>query len=220
MKKMIEKLALIMACIMMAGMLAGCAKSDASAYLEAVLNNSYKNDSTALVELGVATAEEAATMYEEGLTTEMSSIITAAGFSEDQIEGLKEIIADFLAGAKYSVGKAETQDDGSYIVTVTYEKMNVFGPAFTNFTADAQAHITEWSEASAAGEEVVSEEELKEEVFGLFGPAFAEAIANATYSAPQTTTVRIEQVENAYMPNAADMTNLENLMYDFEILGR
>jgi len=220
MKKMMKKIALVMACIMMAGILAGCAKSDASAYLEAVLDNSYKNDSAALVELGIATAEDAATMYEEGLTTEMSSIITAAGFSEDQIEGLREIIADFLAGAKYTVGKAEAQDDGSYIVTVTYKKMNVFGPAFTNFTAEAQALITEWSEDSAAGEEVVSEEELKEEVFGLFGPAFAEAIANATYAEPQTTTVRIEKVEDAYKPNTADLTNLEYLMYDFEILGR
>lgn len=218
MKKMMRKIALVMSCIMMAGLLAGCAKFDASAYLAALLDNSYKNDSTGIVELGIGTAEEAAALYEEGLSTEMSAITASAGFSEDQIAGLKDIMADLLAGAKYTVGEAEAQDDGSYVVTVTYEQMQVFKTTLDTYMAETEALVAEWSEAYMAGEEVASEDELMNEVIGLFGTVFADAVANATYAEPQTTTVRIEKVENSYQPNTEDLTNLEYLMFDIDAL--
>ena len=214
MKKMMKKLALIMSCVMMAGMLAGCAKFDASAYLAALLDNSYKNDSTALVELGLGTAEEASAIYEQGLDTEMDALTSTAGISEDQAEGLREVMADLLAGAKYSVGEAEAQDDGSFVVNVTYEQMNVFGPALENYMAETEALVAEWSEAYLAGEEVASEDELMAEVIALFGDVLADAVANATYDEPQTTTVRIEKVDNAYQPNTDDLTNLEYVLFD------
>ena len=214
MKKMMKKLALIMSCIMMAGMLAGCAKFDASAYLAALLDNSYKNDSTALVELGIGTAEEAATIYEQGLDTEMQALTSSAGISAEQAEGLRDVIADMLAGAKYTVGEAEAQDDGSYVVTVTYEQMNVFGPTIENYMAETEAIVAEWTEAYMAGEEVASEDELMAEVIDLFGTVLADSVANATYEAPQTTTVRIEKVDNAYQPNTEDLTNLEYVLFD------
>ena len=214
MKKMMKKLALIMSCVMMAGMLAGCAKFDASAYLAALLDNSYKNDSTALVELGLGTAEEAAAIYEQGLDTEMDALTSTAGITEDQAEGLREVMADLLAGAKYTVGEAEAQDDGSYVVTVTYEQMNVFGPALEAYMAETEALVAEWSEAYLAGEEVASEDELMAEVIGMFGTILADSVANVTYDEPQTTTVRIELVDNAYQPNSDDIANLEYLLFD------
>ncbi len=214
MKKMMKKLALIMSCVMMMGMLAGCAKFDASAYLAALLDNSYKNDSTALVELGLGTAEEAAEIYEQGLDTEMEALTSTAGISEEQAEGLREVIADMLAGAKYSVGEAQAQDDGSFVVTVTYEQMNVFGPALETYLAETEALVAEWTEAYMAGEEVASEDELMEEVINMFGDVLADAVANATYDEPQTTTVRIEKVDNAYQPNTDDLTNLEYVLFD------
>ena len=214
MKKMMKKLALIMSCIMMTGMLAGCAKFDASAYLAALLDNSYKNDSTALVELGIGTAEEAATIYEQGLDTEMQALTSSAGISAEQAEGLRDVIADMLAGAKYTVGEAEAQDDGSYVVTVTYEQMKVFGPTIENYMAETEAIVAEWTEAYMAGEEVASEDELMAEVIDLFGTVLADSVANATYEAPQTTTVRIEKVDNAYQPNTEDLTNLEYVLFD------
>ncbi len=216
MKKMMKKLTLIMSCIMMAGLLAGCAKFDASAYLQALLDNSYKNDSTALVELGLATAEEAAEIYEEGLDAGMQVVTAAAGIPEEQLSDIRDVMVDMLAGAKYTVGEAEAQDDGSYVVTVTYEQMNVFGPAIDNYMAEAETLIAEWTEAALAGEDIGSEEEIMEEVFALFGTVFSDAIANATYDEPQTTTVRIENVDNTYQPNEEDILNLENLLFDME----
>lgn len=217
MKKIMKKLAVIMSCITMVGMLAGCAKFDASAYLQAILDNSYKNDSTAIVESGIATAEEAAAIYEQGLDAEVAAVTASAGFTEEQLEGMRDVMADMLANAKYTVGEAEAQDDGSYVVTVTYEKMIVFGPAIENYMAEAEALATKWTEAALAGENVGSEEELTQEIIDLFGTTLAESAANATYEAPQTTTVRIEMVDEVYQPNQDDLMNLEMLLFDTDV---
>ena len=189
-------------------------RNTANNLIAALLDNSYKNDSTALVELGIGTEEEAAAIYEQGLDTEMQALTSTAGISADQVEGLRDVIADMLAGAKYTVGEAEAQDDGSYVVTVTYEQMNVFGPTIDNYMAETEALVAEWTEAALAGEEVASEDELMAEVIGLFETVLADAVANATYDAPQTTTVRIEKVDNAYQPNTEDLTNLEYVLFD------
>lgn len=216
MKKLMKKFAVIMSCITMAGLLAGCAKFDASAYLQALLDNSYKNDSTAIVDLGIASAEEAAAIYEQGLDAEMASMTATAGIPEDQLDDLRGVMADMLAGAKYTVGEAVAQDDGSYVVTVTYEKMNVFGPTIENYMAEAEALATEWTEAALAGEEVASEEELTAEIISLFGTVLADSVANATYEEAQTTTVRIEIVDKTYQPNQDDLMNLEMLLFDID----
>ena len=54
--------------------LTGCASFDASAYLKAILDNSYKNDSTAFVEQKVGTKEEAAELYQQGIDANMNQL--------------------------------------------------------------------------------------------------------------------------------------------------
>ena len=77
MKKVMRKVALVLASVMMMGLLSGCGSFDASAYLAALLDNSYKNDSTAIVEQKIATAEEAAALYEEGLDTKIDVFVSS-----------------------------------------------------------------------------------------------------------------------------------------------
>ena len=74
--------------------------------------------------------------------------------------------------------------------------MQVFKTTLDTYMAETEALVAEWSEAYMAGEEVASEDELMNEVIGLFGTVFADAVANATYAEPQTTTVRVEKVDN------------------------
>ncbi len=215
MKKLVRKIALVLSCIMMMGLLGGCGeKFDASAYLKALLDNSYKNDSTAIVEMEIATAEEAAALYEEGLQAELDVMLTTAGITEEQIPGIRDIMADMLAGAKYTVGEAVEQEDGSFVVTVTYETMNVFGPTTEKYLADVETVVTEWTEAMLAGEEAASEEEMTAKVYEMFGTTLQEVLANPTYAEPKETTVRIEMVDNMYQPNEDDLYNLEYLLYD------
>lgn len=214
MRKITKKLALILAGVMMMGLLGGCGSFDASAYLTALLDNSYKNDSTAMVEQDIATAEDASAIYEEGLGAELDAIMSSANISEDQAEGMREAIVAMLANVKYTVGEAEKQEDDSYVVTVTYEQMQVFGPTMDNYMAAVETMVNEWTEAAAAGEETPTEDEMLEEIITVFVTTLEDAIANATYAEPQTTTVRIELTDGAYAPNEEDLQNLEYVLFD------
>lgn len=214
MKKLVKRIALVLSCVMVMGSLAGCAKFDASAYLQASLDNSYKNDSKGLVDMKVCTAEEAAAVYEEGLDMEFDAFVTSSGFTEEQCADFRDVFAEMLAGAKYTVGEAEKQDDGSYVVTVTYEQMNVFEPALTDYLDD----VTAWSEEIMAGAEVPSDDEMITTLIDMLATSFTESLANVTYDEPQTTTVRIELVDKVYTPNEDDVANLEYLMFDTEAM--
>lgn len=214
MRKITKKLALVLTCVMMMGLLGGCGSFDASAYLTAILDNSYKNDSTTMVEQDIATAEEANAIYEEGLGAELDAIMSSADVSEDQAEGMRDVIAAMLANVKYTVGEAEKQEDDSYVVTVTYEQMQVFGPTMDNYMAAVETMVNEWTEAATAGEETPSEDEMMEEIITVFVTALEDAITNATYAEPQTTTVRIELTDGAYAPNEEDLQNLEYVLFD------
>ena len=58
MKKLMRKIALLLAGCCLIGTLSGCGGVDFSAYLKALLDSHYLNDSTDYVELGIGTAEE------------------------------------------------------------------------------------------------------------------------------------------------------------------
>ena len=214
MKKVMRKVALVLASVMMMGLLSGCGSFDASAYLAALLDNSYKNDSTAIVEQKIATAEEAAALYEEGLDTKIDVFVSSFGISEEQAESLRASIADMLSKVKYTVGEAEKQDDDSYVVTVTYEQMNVFAPLLENYMATVEEMVNAWTEAALAGEATPSEDEMMDEVLAAFGTTLEEVLANVTYAEPQTMTVRIELVDGMYTPNESDLYNLEYALFD------
>ena len=79
-----KKVALLMLSVLTLGLFAGCGKGfDASAYVKALLDNSYKNDSTAFVEMKIGSAEEASSLDEEGLDAEMQGVLAGVSMSEE-----------------------------------------------------------------------------------------------------------------------------------------
>ena len=175
---------------------------NASLYLMALLDNSYKNDSTLLVLTGIATAEEAAELYKQGLDAEvagMESMLSAEGKEE-----YRKLFADLFAGVKYTVGEAERQADGSYVVTVYYEQMNVVEPAMEAYISA----VYEYVDILAAGRELPSEDEMTEWLAMALKYCLEESLKNVTYGEPQATTVRISLDDNGWMPNSYDVVHL------------
>lgn len=221
MKKM-KKLALVLVCVLVVGLLGGCGASfDASAYTKALLDNSYKNDPTAFVEMKIGTAEEAAALYEQGLDAEMAAIVTGSGMelSEEQEVTYRELFADILAGVKYTVGESVKQEDGSFVVTVTYEQMNIFGPAMEDYMARITTLAEEWMSAALLGEATPSEDEMMDAIITELAVCLEESLATATYDEPATATVRIEIVDKVYTPNEEDIANLEMVMFDLDAMN-
>ena len=209
--KNMKKIIVALVCVMMLGVLGGCgAKFDAEAYLSALLDNSYKNDSSAFVELKIGTAEEAAKLYEEGIDKEMDAFLSQLDVSEELEAEFRELFKDMLGKVKYSVTGSEKQDDGSYVVTVSYEQMKIFGPMMTDYEARVTDMYTQWSES----EEIPSEDEMMEAIIVALKDCLEETLANVEYAETATTEVRIELKDKVYQPNMQDVTALEEVLFD------
>lgn len=210
-----KKLSIIAACLAMIGLLGGCgSKFDASGYVKALLDNSYKNDSTQFVSMKIGTADEATKLYEDGLDSEVSAMVSSMGYSvsDEQEQAFREVFAKILAGAKYTVGEAEKQDDGSYVVTVTYEQMEIFGPA----VEDYMDKIVEM-QAGLTGEE--TNDELIAMAIDALKDVLDASLANVSYADPETTTITVELIDKVYTPDQNDLYDLETSLFDVDALN-
>lgn len=209
--KHVKKIALALASLMLVGILGGCgAKFDASAYLQATLDNSYKNDSSGLVKLKLGTAEEAAAIYEEGIDTEMNAFLSGLTVSDALEAEFREAFKDMFSKVKYKVGDAEKKSDGSYVVTVTYEKMIIFAPMMEEYN---QALLNLSGDASMAA---LSESEQWEKIMEVMKDSMNTAIGSVTYGEPAELTVRIELKDKLYTPNKNDLADLELALFDMD----
>lgn len=210
-----KKLSVIAACLAMVGLLGGCGGSfDASGYVKALLDNSYKNDSAQFVSMKVGTADEASELYEQGLNNEVDTMVQSMGYevSDEQKQDLRESFANILAGAKYTVGEAEKQDDGSYIVTVTYEQMQIFEPTievYMDKIMDIQDTLT--------GDE--TDDEIVSIAIDAFKVSLDEALASVTYAEPETATITIDLIDKVYTPDEDDLYDLEASLFDIDAVG-
>ena len=216
MKKM-RKIVILLAAVMAAVLLGGCGNFDASGYIKALLDNSYKNDSTAFVEEKVGTKEQAEELYAQGIDTAMKSL-TSQGAISDELKGeFETVVKDVYKNVKYTVGEATKKDDG-FEVEVKYQKMKIFEPAIESFNTTSQDYINGITEKPENGEESPSEEELNEEIFTLLKDALINAMDNVSFGDEESTVIHVELKDNTWMPNEADVQNLEKLLFDMEVL--
>lgn len=218
--KIRNKLSAIFAAITALGLLAGCApKMDASAYVKSVLDVRYKNDSTAYVEMKFGTKEEAEAAYAEVMDNNVNGFVEKFQLSEELADEFRQILADISASVKYTVGEAVKQDDGSYLVTVTYEKMNFFLPFLEEYrtavTAKVETLITEIL-ASEGGEynQAEMEAKLQELEFGTMAECMRNTLTGVTYQEPQTATVTVRIENNTLSADESDLEALDALFYD------
>lgn len=211
--KTMKKIALVLSAVLVLGMMAGCGSFDASAYVKAVLDNSYKNDSTGYVEQKIATAEEAAEVYNQGLDNEMNAFVNSAGvsISDDVKANFRQLFADLYAAANYTVKDAEKQSDGSYKVTVEYQTLNVFGPAYTAYMAELENFDQSQYDDTQA---------LYDAVFTLLSDCVKAELANPQYGDTQETTITVSLQDKVYQPSTTDLTNLEQSLFDINAMGQ
>lgn len=212
-KKKISKFLFLLTGVLTACVFCGCA-SDANikTYLQALLDTSYKNDSDTFVEIGLGTAEQAQALYQQGIDTGVSVFCSRLGVSEDYGEEFRQVYMDMLAKVRYTVDAAQKQSDGSYVMTVSYEKMNIFKPALELHQNNVEAMMEEW----AGAPETPAEEEMIAAVVLDFRSSMEIVLAGVQYDEPASMTVRIELADNVYKPNEDDIAGLERALFDGE----
>ncbi len=219
MKKLMKKLSVLLVCVLAVGLLSGCGNSfDASAYVKALLDNSYKNDSKEFVSQKIGTAEEAAEFYEQGIDLEIESLTEGVNLSDDLVEGYRDTIENIYANVQYTVGDAEKQSDGSYVVTIEYQQMQIYEEVMASYETKGQSYMDELYAAYEDGGEFPSDDEIYEHLFSLLKDCLDESLESATYGDTQRLTIRVELIDNVYTPNDSDLANLEYSLLDlFEL---
>lgn len=206
-----RKIRAIVVCVVLCSMLAACGKKlDASGYLQAMLDLSYKGDSSAYVEMGLGTAEEADSLFERGIDSEMSFFKEKLNMSEELEADFRNLFKEIYGKAKYTVGEAKKQKDGSYVVEITYERLKVFEPALTSYNEKIASLPETW----AALETAPTQEEMLEDMTEILRDALRESIEGAAYETQETLTIRIELIDNVYTPNSQDVISLEKALFD------
>ena len=218
MKKITKKVTAVLAGTFMISSFIGCASFDASAYVNAVLANSYYNDSTAIVEQQIATVEEAAAVYEAGMEAQIDAMLTDAVLSEALYQEYEQFYKDLYASVKFTVGEAVKIDKETFEVSVSYEKMHVFEDAVARYEDAVAEFVQVWTDAALAGEEVPSDEEMNEQLFRTFKDCMVAELAEAEYDAPAEMIIRVELIDNVWTANQEDILNLESVLFDFEKL--
>lgn len=216
MKRMMKKMSALFAGVLLISTLAACSKFDASAYVKAILDNSYYNDPSGIVEQGIGTEEEATAIYEQGIDAQMDAMLTDVTISNELYAEYRQFYKDLYSSVKYTVGEATEVDDNTIEVIVTYEKMNLFVDAMAVYEEVIVQLVTEWTEAALSGAEVPTDEEMNEALFASLKDCMIAELADATYEAPATLTIRVELVDNVWTPNQDDIMNLEYALFDFE----
>jgi hypothetical protein len=111
----------VLALIMMLS-LAGCGgmtTDDAKAYVQSVLDASYKADFSEYTEQTDSTEEEAQQLFDDNLDNIMSmGGFTDAGLSDELSANYRQLFQDMLAQAKYELGEATEGEDGGFVVEV------------------------------------------------------------------------------------------------------
>lgn len=189
---------------------AGLSGFDAQAYLKAMLDVSYKNDSKEFVKIMGVSAEQAASIYEFGIDSAMQAFLQE--LDEDIPETLqndfRELIKETYSKAKYDVKEAQKQEDGSYVVTVSYEQARVYEPMMWKTLECYRARLIEQRDVPAGG---VTE---KQQILLAMKDAFQKVLSDVEYKEPAETFVTLIPQEDGYIMDANDGNRLSLLLFD------
>ena len=211
--KKFKRVSLLLTLVMVIGMLAGCGtKFDASAYVKAILDNSYKNDSKGYVDLKIASKEEAEKIYQEGIDKAVSAMTSTAGvnFSDEVIADYEQLYKDLYGAVDYTVKENKKESDGSYTVTVEYRKLKVFGEAYTKY-------IDECKKLDA--NDFASQDEMVDKVVIMLKDCLQAELDKKEYGETETATIKVTLEGKVYTASQSDLENFEKLVFDFDAIG-
>ncbi|NCB93148.1 MAG: hypothetical protein EOM40_11435 [Clostridia bacterium] len=213
MKKMKKVITLLLSTVMLVMAFAGCGTAfNASEYLKAILDNSYKHDSTAFLEQKIGSKEEAEQLFQDGIDSNMDAMLASFEMSEELKPEFEDLFAQIYAKADYTVGEAAKQEDDSYIVSVTYKPMNLFEDATASFQEEVNNLTNTYSEKAANGEEIPDDAALQEEIIVLYKDCILNTLSEVTYGEEASMDIRIELNDKVYTPNTDDLASLENAL--------
>ena len=111
-------------------------------YVQAVLDVSYKNKTTLYQEVADVSEKEAKAVFEKNLDATMQGF--DASDMPDSLKGkYRELFGEIAKKVNYTVGEAQKEKDGTYIVSVKVKPITLFTDTYDLFLSRAEQYAKE-----------------------------------------------------------------------------
>ena len=200
-------------------LLSGCTKFDACAYMQAILDVSYKNETEGYMEITGVTQEEADEIFQKNLDATMHEFSTTK-LPEELEENYRLLFEDTVKQVKYTVGEAVEGENKSYTVDVAVEPILLFDETYEEFQNKTEEYASEISNNVMSGEELPSDDEIQNQVYQTYYEVLKTALNDGlTYGESENITVHINRMEDgAYEIPEEDLRALDQAMISQEKL--
>ena len=206
MRNIMKKMVSIVMMVTLVLTLSACDGMDFSAYLKALLDSHYLNDSTGYVELGLGTKEEAEIGHRNYLNSQIERVEHFDRASEETIAEYTALLDKMFSRVRYTVGEAVKVDDDTVEVEVTYETMILYSMGIEEMEGWILDRLYALVEEKGY---YVNESDINEWSAKLVMDLMADGVEKATYSEPKTMMFRIGLVDETWTPNEDDFLELD-----------
>ena len=210
-------LALVLGVVMVVG--TGCSSFDASAYVQAVLDANFKNETAKYMEITSASEESANAVFTDNVDGLVSAFLTDMEVSDSVKEHASTVMENVVRAAKYEVGEAK-KDGDTYTVDVTFYQMQLFANISGKYDTEIEAYTKKMEEDAMNSGEVPSDQEITDYVSTLLFDLVQEQVdAGITYGDGEVLTFHIEKADDGtYMINDSDYQQIINYAMDFDAI--
>ncbi len=201
---------------------AGCAgvwiyinRFDPRAYVQAVLDVSYKDETEAYMEIADVTEEEADAVFENNLDATMEEF-ESSPMPEELKPQYRELFGEIAKSVNYTVGEAVREEDGSFSVPLKVKPVTLFADTYDQFREKAQEYADQVTDSVMQGAEMPSDEEMQGEVYRIYYDVLKAAMdAGPLYGEAQDITLRVAKNDSGeYEVNTTDMQELDAMLIE------
>lgn len=206
---------LVLTAAVCAGVWAYINRFDPRAYVQAVLDVSYKNETEAYMEIADATEEEADAVFENNLDATMEEF-ESSPMPEELKPQYRELFGEIAKSVNYTVGEAVREEDGSFSVPLKVKPVTLFADTYDQFREKAQEYADQVTDSVMQGAEMPSDEEMQGEVYRIYYDVLKAAMdAGPLYGEAQDITLRVAKNDSGeYEVNTTDMQELDAMLIE------
>lgn len=176
--------------------LLGCARFDAPAYTQAVLDVIYKNQCERYIELTGASQQEAEAIFQKNLDATMDEFKTLK-LPETLEKNYSMLFKDIVCQVRYTVGEAVETEDGNYRVAVSVEPMLLFDDTYEIFQEESKTYAKSITDSVMNGGKLPDDEEIENQVYQIYYEILREALdEGARYKDAQNVIIHINKMED------------------------
>ncbi|HIY62093.1 MAG TPA: hypothetical protein H9730_01130 [Candidatus Mediterraneibacter stercoripullorum] len=188
---------------------------DPQAYVQAVLDVSYKDETEAYMEIARVTEEEADAVFENNLDATMEEF-ESSPMPEELKPQYRELFGEIAKSVNYTVGEAVREEDGSFSVPLKIKPITLFADTYDQFRDKAQEYADQVTDRVMQGDEMPSDEEMQAEVYRIYYTVLKTAMDEGPlYGEAQDITLRVAKNDaGEYKIDTEDMQELDTRLIE------